>query len=255
MTNERMTNDEKISRLKRRKGEKIFHFSLTSIPLRHSSFVIRYFRLRSRDRDLRRASPNGQRDPCLGSPRPSSAQQIDLQGQLREKESDSISCRQGRVIRYTFSNPNEALQLRLGENDSRLEEGTRAPRRKSARRVRSQSAGHECHLRGPRAEISLLAKRPRNRRGRYPHAQLLETGIEGAVAPVAILERVLRVDKEGGVLMRMEGYDWNGRLAKRFEVVSAQKIEGRWFLKQMRIEEILPGTNHIEGRAYLEIKR
>ena len=52
----------------------------------------------------------------------------------------------------------------------------------------------------------------------------------------------LWVDKEGGALMRMEGYDWNGQLAKRFEVVSAQKIEGRWFLKQMRIEEIQPGT-------------
>ena len=55
--------------------------------------------------------------------------------------------------------------------------------------------------------------------------------------------------------MRMEGYDWNAQLIKRFEVVSAQKIESRWFLKQMRVEQFQPGTNHIEGRAYLEIKR
>jgi hypothetical protein len=65
----------------------------------------------------------------------------------------------------------------------------------------------------------------------------------------------LWVDKAGGALMRMEGYNWNGQLAKRFEVVSAQKIEGRWFLKQMRIEELQPGTNKVLARTYLEIKK
>src|SRR5438093_524979 len=47
----------------------------------------------------------------------------------------------------------------------------------------------------------------------------------------------------------------NGPLIKPFEVVSAQKIEGGWFLKQMRVEQLQPGTNHVEARAYLEIKR
>ena len=65
----------------------------------------------------------------------------------------------------------------------------------------------------------------------------------------------LWVDQASGALMRMEGYDWNGRLAKRFEVVSAQKIEGRWFLKQMRIEELQAGTNEVQARTYLEIKK
>ena len=67
--------------------------------------------------------------------------------------------------------------------------------------------------------------------------------------------------------MRMEGYDWNGQLAKRFEVVSAQKIDNpekigarevvrsRWFLKQMRVEELQPGTNKVQSRTYLEIKK
>jgi len=65
----------------------------------------------------------------------------------------------------------------------------------------------------------------------------------------------LWVDKAGGALMRMEGYNWEGKLAKRFEVVSAQKIEGRWFLKQMRIEEFVPGTGKVQTRTYLEIKK
>ena len=66
---------------------------------------------------------------------------------------------------------------------------------------------------------------------------------------------LLWVDKASGALMRMEGYDWDAKLIKRFEVVSAQKIERRWFLKQMRVEQFQPGTNHVESRAYLEIKR
>ena len=61
--------------------------------------------------------------------------------------------------------------------------------------------------------------------------------------------------KTGGALMRMEGYDWNAQIVKRFEVVSAQKIDNRWFLKQMRIEELQPGTNHAQSRTYLEIKK
>ena len=66
---------------------------------------------------------------------------------------------------------------------------------------------------------------------------------------------VLWVDKESGAIMRMEGYDWKNHLAKRFEVVSAQKIDGRWFLKQMRIEEMQPGTNKVRSRSYLEINK
>jgi len=55
--------------------------------------------------------------------------------------------------------------------------------------------------------------------------------------------------------MRIEGYDWGGKLVKRFEVISAQRIDNRWFLKQMRVEEMEPGTNRVQARTYLEIKR
>src|SRR4029434_7658221 len=50
-------------------------------------------------------------------------QQIDLQGQLRQ---DNLVVpfhlvQNGPLIRYSFVNPNEVLQLRLGENSSRLD--------------------------------------------------------------------------------------------------------------------------------------
>src|SRR5436190_18854617 len=52
-----------------------------------------------------------------------SRQQIDLQGQLRQ-EDVVIPFRllqNGPLIRYSFTKPDETLQLRLGENSSRLD--------------------------------------------------------------------------------------------------------------------------------------
>ncbi len=64
----------------------------------------------------------------------------------------------------------------------------------------------------------------------------------------------LWVDKESSALMRAEAYDWQGQRIKRFEVVSGQKLDGKWYLKQMRVENLDPGTDHANSRTYLEIK-
>jgi negative regulator of sigma E activity len=61
------------------------------------------------------------------------------------------------------------------------------------------------------------------------------------------------IDKASAALLRIEGYDHEGRLAKRFEVVSAQKIDGQWMLKQMRVERIDPATRKTNGITYLEV--
>ncbi len=66
---------------------------------------------------------------------------------------------------------------------------------------------------------------------------------------------VLWVDQQTGAIMGLEAYDWKNQLAKKFEVVSAQKIDGRWFLKQMRIEEMDPATGKVQSRSYLEINK
>ena len=61
------------------------------------------------------------------------------------------------------------------------------------------------------------------------------------------------VAKQSGALLRAEAYDAQSRLVKKFEVISGQKIEGKWFLKQMRIERYDPGTGGLVSRTYLEI--
>jgi negative regulator of sigma E activity len=63
----------------------------------------------------------------------------------------------------------------------------------------------------------------------------------------------LWIDKKNGALLRVEGYDMKGRLVRNFEVVSAQKLDGQWMLKQMRIETFNPETKKTTGRTNLEV--
>src|SRR5436309_814601 len=185
-------------------------------------------------------------------------QQIDLEGQLREDEKviPFHLTQTGPLIRYSFANPEEVLQLRLGENGSRLDLVTatgseKFPAEKLNEKIRGTGISYE--------ELALKFLY-------WPNARVL--GDETvrtrscwklqSVAPSRDSQYwnvVIWVDKASGALMRMEGYDCIGKLAKRFEVISAQKIDDRWFLKQMRVEELQPGTNKARARTYLEIKR
>jgi hypothetical protein len=187
-----------------------------------------------------------------------SQQQLDLQGQLRS-DATVIPFRitqTGPVIRYTFTNPAEVVQLRLGEDGTRLDLVLQNSTKKfSSSRLDERIGGTAVtygdlalkFLYWPDAQV-IGAETLRTR-----NCWKLRLTAPSKDAPYATV--LLWVDKESGALMRMEGYDWKGELKKRFEVVSAQKIEGRWFLKQMRIEEMEPGTNKVRSRSYLEIKK
>jgi hypothetical protein len=237
---------------------KICHFSFGfrhSFVLRHSTFVISMtFAVLS---VFAQSTPSAK--DILDSVRMiESRQQIDLQGQLRQ---DDVKVpfrlvQNGPLIRYTFTNPDETLELRLGENSSRLELLSDAGTEKvGASKLQEKIRGTIVtygdlafkFLYWPNARL-LGEENVRTRK--CWKLQLRAPSRESAYSNV-----LLWVDKASGALMRMEGYDWNAQLVKRFEVVSAQKIERRWFLKQMRVEQLQSGTNHVEARAYLEIKR
>ena len=185
-------------------------------------------------------------------------QQIDLQGQLRENEIviPFHLTQTGPLIRYSFSNPDEVLQLRLGENGSRLDLVTDGGAETFAaskldQKIRGTAVTYEDlalkFLYWPNARV--LGDETVRTRSCWK-LQLHAPSRESQYSNV-----FLWVDKASGALMRMEGYDWDGKLAKRFEVVSAQKIDNRWFLKQMRVEELKRGTNKAQSRTYLEIKK
>ena len=185
-------------------------------------------------------------------------QELNLQGQIREGATivPFRLTQTGPVIRYSFSNPDEALQLRLGENDSRLEEVTTSGVEKVA------PAQFDHKVRGTGVTYEDLALR-------FLYWQTGRVTGENEIRTVSCWKLEMKapsrqsqysnvwlwVGKENGALMKMEAYDWNAKLLKRFEVVSGQKIEGRWFLKELRIEELDPGTGKVKTRTYLDINK
>jgi hypothetical protein len=185
-------------------------------------------------------------------------QQIDLQGQLRQN--DVIVpfrfIQNGPLIRYSFTNPDEVLQLRLGQSSSRLDLITDTGTQKFAaskleEKIRGTSVTYEdLAFKFLYWQTARVLGEENVRTRNCWKLQLRAPSRESQYSNV-----LLWIDKASGALMRMEGYDWNAQLAKRFEVVSAQKIDNRWFLKQMRVEELQPGTNHVQSRTYLEIKK
>lgn len=187
-----------------------------------------------------------------------SIQELDLNGQLREGAlvvPFHLTQSNG-VTRYRFTNPDESLQLRLGESDSRLEEINREGVDKISgpefsQNVRGTALTYEDlalkFLYWPQARV--LGEEKMRTRSCWK-LQLQPAGRASQYAAV-----LLWIDKNGGALMRLEGYDAAGKLIRRFEVVSAQKIEGHWFLKQMRIERIDPATGQAKPPTYLEIKK
>lgn len=185
-------------------------------------------------------------------------QELDLHGQLRQNNVvvPFELVQNGPIVRYIFSNPDETLQLRIGEKDSRLEEVTRAGVEKVTpaqfdHKIRDTDVTYEDlalkFLYWPDVEV-VGSDNIRTR-----NCWKLEMHAPNERSQYARV--LLWVDKSGGALMRLEGYDSAGLMVKRFEVISAQKIENRWFLKQMRIEQFQPGAKHVQSRTYLEIKK
>jgi hypothetical protein len=186
------------------------------------------------------------------------SQQIDLRGQLRENDIviPLHLMQNGPLIRYSFNNPDEVLQLRLGQSSSRLDFVTGAGTEKFAtgrlsQKIRGTSLTYEdLAFKFLYWQTARVLGEENVRTRNCWKLQLRAPSRESQYSNV-----LLWIDKASGALMRMEGYDWNAQLVKRFEVVSAQKIDNRWFLKQMRVEELQPGTNHAQSRTYLEIKK
>lgn len=187
-----------------------------------------------------------------------SRQEVEVEGQLREN--DLIVpfrlTQSGPVIRYNFKNPDEALQLRLGGNGSQLEEITREGVDKIAgpefeQKVRGTAITYEDlalkFIYWPNAKV--VGEDYINTR------RVWKLELQAPSRGSQYSRVFLWCEQQSGALMRMQGFDWNGRIVKRFEVVSVQQIEGRYFLKQLRIEALQPETGKVQARTYLEIRK
>ena len=181
---------------------------------------------------------------------------ITLNAQLRtgtDKVPFQIAVRDGKIS-YIFQNPSQEILLGLGEKSSTLEE------RRGGKTGAVSPARYDDPVRGGLLSYEDLALRFLYwKNPRLLGEEVVETlpayKIEIQAPPTTSQYGVVRVwiGRQSGALLRIEGYDRNGRLAKSFKVVSGQKIDGQWMLKQMRVEQLEPEARKVTGRTYLEI--
>jgi hypothetical protein len=187
-----------------------------------------------------------------------SQQQLDLRGQLRTdgKVIPFRVTQTGPILRYTLYDPPEVLQLKLGQEGSTLELVHETSTEKFSKSRLDDRIGGMAVTYGDLALKFLY----------WPRAEILgeevvrtrscwQIRLQPPSRDAQYSNILLWVDKQSGAMMRIQAYDWKGRLTKRFEVVSAQKINGRWFLKEMRIEDLEPGVNKVLSRTYLDIQK
>jgi outer membrane lipoprotein-sorting protein len=161
---------------------------------------------------------------------------------------------EGGEIRYEFDEPPETVLLRLGDDGSELLVGPPGSEDKlrpaeAGGRIRGSSLTYEDlamrFLYWPGVKLlgsDIINTRTAHRLELHPHNK---QSLYGAAR--------IWIDKASGALLRVEGYDWEGRLSKRFEVVAVQKIEGQYFLRRMRVETFDPETRKVTDRTYLEV--
>lgn len=197
--------------------------------------------------------------------RAQASQKIDLKGSLETQPADALQkpteasfrlVADGGTLRYQFSDPEPVtLQIKLGETDSELMQtgGTGAGRlipANFAKKILGTDLTYE----------DLALKFIYWSRGAVEGEDKMKTIEVWRIrlhAPPgnrsAYREVVLWVGKQNGALVRAEGFDANGKLAKRFEVVSAQVVNGLWVLRTMRIETFDPATGKLFSRTRMMI--
>ncbi len=188
------------------------------------------------------------------------AQQQSLHGSLRTgpKRIPFQLTMSGNTVRWDFSDPPQALQLRLGEKEARLEEiGKGGSQKVSAARfddkVRDSDISYE--------DLSMRFLYWSNAAVEGDQIMLMNRCWIVRVEPPAKNDSQyskvkLWIAKNNGALLQAEAYGHDGKLARRFKVISGQSLgDGAWILKEMRIEQMTPGKSGDRTPSYLQIEK
>ncbi|MGB8170642.1 MAG: outer membrane lipoprotein-sorting protein [Chthoniobacteraceae bacterium] len=186
------------------------------------------------------------------------AQQQSLTGKVRSgwKSVPFKLTMSGNTVRWEFSDPPETLQLRLGEKDSQFEEiGKGGAQKVSAasfdKKVRDTDISYE--------DLSMRFLYWSNATVEGDETMLMNScwivRVEPPSRSSSQYSKVkLWITKNNGALMQAEAYGHDGKLARRFKVVSGQSLgDGLWMLKQMRIEQMTAGAD--KTPSYLEVEK
>ena len=181
----------------------------------------------------------------------------ELNGQLRKEDGTTIPFRlilSGSQVVYRFSNPDETLRVELKESTSTVKQDEGGKSRLIAgsqlpERVRGTDLSYE--------DLSLHFLYWAN-----PKVEGEQT-VKGFSCWIILVQHIGRdsnytsvrmwITKEGNGLLRADAFNSKGKLVKRFEVISGQKVEDKWIPKQVRIQVYDPETGKQESRTYLEI--
>jgi Outer membrane lipoprotein-sorting protein len=181
----------------------------------------------------------------------------ELDGRLRKQDGTIIPFRLragGDELIFSFTDPTEVLKLTLNDNGSNLTLQT-GDRERSITGTRLNDS-----VRGTDITYQDLALRFLYwKNSRVEGEQTVRTFscwmilLQQNNPNIAYASVRVWVAKQSGAMLRAEAFDAQSQLVKKFEVISGQKIEGKWFLKQMRIERYDPATGNLASRTYLEI--
>jgi Outer membrane lipoprotein-sorting protein len=64
----------------------------------------------------------------------------------------------------------------------------------------------------------------------------------------------LWVHQGSGGAAKMQAFDWNSQVVKRYQVTKVQKVEGATTLKELRIESVNPANGDVIGRTYMTLE-
>jgi hypothetical protein len=181
--------------------------------------------------------------PLTGRLRPEDGASIPLQLQLKGSEID-----------YQFSGPPETLKLQLTDSGSILSDEDAGSRQtltgsKLQEPVRGTDISYE--------DLSLHfiywknAKLEGEQRVRAITCSIVDVQPPSRNSAYGTVR--LWIAKDRGALIKAEGFDWQGKLVKRFEVISGQRVEEKTIFKQIRIERINGETGKVISRTYLEL--
>lgn len=180
-----------------------------------------------------------------------------MNGQLRDDATGRVEpltlTMEGQVMRFLFKNPpKEIVHLDLNTSPATLyqvREGFSGEVNKNQLddRVRGMDFNYE--------DLSL-------RFLYWPRPQLMgETRVSaqkcwivrvtnpGRDGPYYVVD--IYVHQGSGGAAKMEAYDRNSKVVKRFQVTKVQKVDNATVLKELRIESINPFNGEVKGRTYM----
>ena len=180
-----------------------------------------------------------------------------LFGRLRPENGDPIPFQlqlKGPEFDYRFANPPETIKLQLTDNGSFLTDEKATGKQvlagsKLSEPVRGTDITYE--------DLSLRFIYWKN--AKYEGEQHVRTITCSIVLVQPSAHNTdygsvrLWIAKDRGALIKAEGYNWQGKAIKRFEVISGQQIEGKTIFKQIRIERLDPQSGKVVSRTYLEL--